>query len=236
MILVRRASEWVTRQEGPVLMALLVLVLVAWGFTELAGEVIEGDAQTFDERMVVRLRRADDPAVPVGPAWLKEAALDITAMGGQTVLTLVVAVVAGYLLLQRKLNAMWLVLIASAGGWGLTAGLKSLFGRDRPSVVPHLVQEQSLSFPSGHAMMSAVVYLTLGVLLSRLVAGPVAKAYVFGVALLATLLVGVSRVYLGVHYPTDVLAGWAAGLAWALLCWLTARFLQRRGQVEPAEP
>src|SRR5690606_26095037 len=88
------------------------------------------------------------------------------------------------------------------------------------------------SFPSGHAMMSAVTYLTLGALLARLHRPPALKAFFLGVAMGLTLLVGVSRVYLGVHWPTDVLAGWAAGSVWASACWLAARFFQRRGSVE----
>jgi undecaprenyl-diphosphatase len=102
-------------------------------------------------------------------------------------------------------------------------------------VVEHLVEEQSMSFPSGHAMMSAVIYLTLGVLLAQVAKTWPLRLYALIVALTISFLVGLSRVYLGVHYPTDVLAGWAAGLAWALLCWAITRWLQRRGLVEKPE-
>ena len=112
--------------------------------------------------------------------------------------------------------------------------LKMLIDRPRPSVVPHLSQTLTTSFPSGHSMMSAVVYLTLGALLSRLVAKRRLKLYFLAVAVLLTLLTGMSRVLMGVHYPTDVLAGWAAGCVWASLCWLAARQLQRRGKIESA--
>jgi undecaprenyl-diphosphatase len=232
------ANSWLSavrrlrHTEGIVLVPLLMLVLSVWAFVELTDEVTEGEAQTFDERVMRGLRERDDPRQPIGPSWLKGAALDITALGGHTVLTLVVISVTGYLILDRKRHAMWLVLIATVGGWGLSLLLKELIGRPRPSVIPHLVEVQSLSFPSGHAMMSAVVYLTLGALLAQIVQEWALRVYFLTTALILTLLVGLSRVYLGVHYPTDVLAGWSAGLTWAILCWLVARWLQRRGLVE----
>ncbi|HOJ74116.1 MAG TPA: phosphatase PAP2 family protein [Phycisphaerae bacterium] len=229
--LLARVRDWAIGQ--PVLLiTLLVIVLGVWAFAELADEVIEGETVTFDEWVTLKLRTADAPAEPIGPPWVERVAMDITALGGYTVLTLLVLAVAGYLLLARKRHAMWLVLLASGTGWALTMGLKEIFGRERPSIVPHLVQEQSLSFPSGHAMMSAVVYMTLGVLLAQLVERWTLRIYSLLLAVAATFLIGLSRVFLGVHYPTDVLAGWSAGLAWAVLCWLVARSLQRRGVLE----
>lgn len=224
--------------EPVLLVTLLAVVLGVWAFAEIADEVIEGETHSLDERIILAMRRPDNLAQPIGPEWLEGLGLDITALGGYAVLTLLVLVVAGYLLLSRKFCAMWLVLVASGTGWGLTMVLKELFGRQRPSVVPHLQEQTSMSFPSGHAMMSAVVYLTLGVLLAQFAADRWAtRIYLLVVAILVTFLVGVSRVFLGVHYPTDVLAGWSAGLTWAVLCWLVARWLQRRGIVEPsAEP
>jgi undecaprenyl-diphosphatase len=120
------------------------------------------------------------------------------------------------------------VFLASAGGWLLNDSLKTLFGRPRPAVVPHLHEVMSLSFPSGHAMTSAAVYLTLGALLMHISARRITKIYCMGVAMLATLLIGSTRVYLGVHYPTDVLAGWLMGMSWALFCWLVERRIERQ--------
>jgi undecaprenyl-diphosphatase len=231
-----RPFRRVLQLEPVLLVTLLVIVLGVWAFAELADEVVEGETHSFDERVMLHMREPDSRADPIGPDWLETTALDITAVGGHTVLTLLVLAVAGYLLLSRKSHAMWLVLIASGTGWALTMGLKELFGRERPAIVPHLVEQHSLSFPSGHAMMSAVIYLTLGVLMAELAADRWAvRIYLLVMAVLITFLVGLSRVFLGVHYPTDVLAGWSAGLAWAVLCWLVARSLQRRGVVEKPE-
>jgi undecaprenyl-diphosphatase len=166
---------------------------------------------------------------------MHEVGRDLTAMGGIAVLTLMISAVVGYLLLRQAHGAMWLVICATLGGLIVSTLLKGLFERERPSLVPHLSHVSSSSFPSGHSMLSAVVYLTLGALLGRLVEGNILKAYFLFVGLTLTTLVGLSRVYMGVHYPTDVLAGWSAGLAWAVLCWLIARWLQRRGTVERAD-
>jgi len=187
-----------------------------------------GDTQQFDERILKALRRPDNLAVPRGPAWLELAAFDITALGGPTVLGLTVAAVLGYLLLYRLYRNALFVLLASAGGWILNDILKQLFARPRPNVVPHLREVMSPSFPSGHALTSAVVFLTLGTLLMRVAEGRLLKWYCIGVAMLTTMLVGASRLYLGVHYPTDVLAGWLVGLSWALICWLVERSIERR--------
>jgi undecaprenyl-diphosphatase len=217
------------RQEVWVLVPCLIVVLGIWGFVAIADEVREGDTQQFDERIMQMLRHQSQP---VGPSWLVEVGLDITALGGIAVLSLIILLACGYLALQRKYHAMWLVLIATFGGQLLSSGLKMFFDRPRPDQSLHLAEVYTASFPSGHSMLSAVVYLTLGTLLARVEPRRRTKAFLVTAALLLTFLVGISRVYIGVHYPTDVLAGWSAGLAWALLCWMFARYLQRHGKVE----
>jgi len=224
--------SWLAGHVNIVLVAVLLIVGGTWVFIELADEVREGDTQRFDDWAVRAMRRADDPSRPIGPHWLPEVGRDLTALGGVAVLSLTTAFVAGYLLIVRKYHAMWLVLAATLGGLLISTLLKHLIDRARPDLVPHLSHVYTSSFPSGHSMLSAVVYLTLGALLTRLASERRVKLYFLAAALLLTFLVGVSRVYMGVHYPTDVLAGWTAGLVWALLCWLVARYLQRRGAVE----
>jgi undecaprenyl-diphosphatase len=222
-------------REGIVLAAVLLVVVSVWGFIEIAEDVLEGDTHEFDHWVIRQLRRAEDPAVPIGPPWLIEAGREITALGGVTVLCLIVLAVVGYLLQQRAYGAMWFVLIAAVGGMALSSALKHVFGRERPDVVLHLVMVHTPSFPSGHAMLSAVIYLTLGALLAQVVQRRASQIYFLTVAMVLTFLIGLSRVYLGVHYPTDVLAGWSVGLAWALFCWLVARYLRRRGTIETVE-
>lgn len=208
------------------LAAVLAVVAGTWGFIYLLDEVKEGETRHFDET-VIRYLRAHE-----GPPWLQEVGRDFTALGGVAVMALVTSAVAGYFLLRRKYGAMWLVLFATGGGLALSTVLKLFIDRARPTLVEHRSVVYTSSFPSGHSMLSAVVYLTLGSLLARIMPGRVLKLYFLGLAIGLTFLVGVSRVYLGVHWPTDVLAGWTGGLVWALVCWLIARHLQRRGKVE----
>jgi undecaprenyl-diphosphatase len=231
-------AHWLRRHTNLLVLVVAFLVIGGtWAFLQIADEVVEGDTQHFDEWAVRALRMPDPdappgaPQVPIGPKWLREVGRDMTALGGVAVMFLVTAAVAGYLLMVRKYYAMWLVLIATAGGLIASSILKDLFDRPRPDV-SHYSYVVTSSFPSGHSMMSAVVYLTLGSLLTRVVPERSVKIYLISVALLLTLLVGLSRVYMGVHYPTVVLAGWTAGLVWAMLCWLVARALQKRGKVE----
>jgi undecaprenyl-diphosphatase len=215
-----------------VLLIVLAILLGACGFIAVAIGVKAGVTRNIDEMLLRAPRDAGDPARTLGPAWLEEVARDLTAIGGIAALSLVTAAVSGYLLICRKYGALALLLAATSGGLLLSTLLKDRFDRPRPAVVPHKSLVMTSSFPSGHSLNSAVVYLTLGSLLAGLSRERRLKLYFFSVALLLTLLVGVSRVFMGVHYPTDVLAGWCAGLAWALLCGLVARRLRRRGLVE----
>ncbi len=223
--------------ETAILVGLLILTAAVWAFIEIAEEVQDREHHHIDEWVLAALRNPQNPTIPIGPAFLRESARDITALGGYTVLTLVTLACAGFLWLRRKWRAMCLVLASVFGGVAASELLKQFFQRERPSVVPHLVSVQSLSFPSGHSMLSAVTYLTLGALLLKTTSNRATRIYVLLVASLLPLLVGASRVYLGVHYPTDVLAGWCAGLGWATLCSMVASWLQKRGAVEqPSEP
>lgn len=201
-------------------------------FVQLAGEVVEGDTTAFDHTVMLALRNPADLSDPVGPVWMEEGMRDITALGGTLVLTLITLLVVVYLVIVRERRTAMFVAVSVAGGSAVGNLLKAGFHRPRPDLVPHDVAVYTLSFPSSHAMMSAIVYLTLGILLARQEGRTALKIYLIAIAVLLTLLVGVSRVYLGVHWPTDVLAGWAIGLAWALMCWVAMLLLQRKRVVE----
>lgn len=220
-------------QDFVLLTAALALFGGLFVFAQVAEEVLEGENQETENELMRALRSPEDPSMPIGPEWLMQAGLDITALGSGAVLTLTTLLVAGYLLLAKRYAHVLFLLVATLGGTFLSLSLKAVFSRERPSVVPHLANVTSASFPSGHSMVSSVVYLTLGVMLSRSVKSKRAKIYYVSAAMFLAFLIGLSRVYLGVHYPTDVVAGWAVGTAWATICSLVAYWLQSRGDVEP---
>jgi undecaprenyl-diphosphatase len=225
--MLRLFNSWEPRALG----SLCVITAAIWLFIVIAGEVLEGDTHAIDARVLQVLRSPDDPEMLRGPLWLKETVRDITALGGYPVLILTTAGVVGFLWMAGHPRDARYVLTAVVGGWILAYALKSLFGRPRPDIVPHLSDVMSSSFPSGHSLMSAVVYLTLGTMLTRLVEGRRLKLYFLGVAALLALLVGLTRLWMGVHFPSDVVAGWCLGLAWAELCWLMHnKLFGRRGR------
>jgi undecaprenyl-diphosphatase len=211
----------------------LVVVGAAWVFVAVAGLVYGGYAQSLDERIMLALRTPGNLGDALGPSWVESGVRDITALGSYAILTLLSCCVAAFFLIRRQFHAALLVVASAGGGALLMRALKDLFSRPRPQIVPHLFSDvTSHSFPSGHALASATIYLTMAALLSRMVEDRRSKAYVIGVAFFVALLVGASRVYLGVHWPTDVLAGWTVGLGWAVLCWTVTSVLQRKGTVE----
>ncbi|MEA3015472.1 MAG: undecaprenyl-diphosphatase [Sphingomonadales bacterium] len=220
------------RVESSVLLAFMAVAVFGLVFLRVASEMAEGDTMSADRFVIRALRDPADPALSLGPQWLRSAMIDFTALGGPPVLTLLTVFAVGYLLAVRRAATAVFVAVSVTGGAVLGILLKSLFVRPRPEIVPHLVDVQSASFPSGHALNSAIVYLTLGALLARTQSSRRVKAYLLGAAILLTLIVGSSRVYLGVHWPSDVVAGWCVGAAWAALCALLARYLQRRRTLE----
>ena len=220
------------RFELPLLVLPGVAALALWGFVALADEILEGETGDVDRRLLLSLRNPLDLSDPLGPLWLEEMMRDVTAFGGTGPLAFITAACILYLLLRRRRRSALFLFAAIAGGQLMSTLLKAGFERPRPDLVPHGMTVYTASFPSGHAMMTAIVYLTLAALLARSESRKRLKAFLLLLAVCVTLLVGVSRVYLGVHWPSDVLGGWMIGSAWAAGCWSLVALLQRRGDVE----
>ncbi|WP_299727013.1 phosphatase PAP2 family protein [Devosia sp.] len=208
----------------PILFAALALAVLLGAFGFVADEVIEGDTVVFDTAVTMVLRDNGDIMNPIGPAWLEEAGRDVTSLGSFSILGLIVILVLiSLVLIKRPLTATY-VTFAVLSGTVLSSVFKQIYDRPRPPML-EAMRVFTSSFPSGHATVSAVVYLTLAALLAPLCADRRLATLCIVAGIFLTLLVGVSRVYLGVHYPTDVIAGWSLGAAWALLCWVGANLL-----------
>ncbi len=214
---------------------MLASVLAAcslWAFVELADEVMEGDTASFDESLLLAMRSPDDLSDPIGPTWVEEMARDVTGLGGVGLLTFLTFAATGFLLLQGKRRVALYLLLAITSGVAMSSALKAGFDRPRPELVPHGTHVYTSSFPSGHSMMATLVFLTVGAVVAGSQPSNSLKAYLMLLALVLALSVGVSRIYLGVHWPSDVLGGWAMGAAWALLCWAIAGWLRSHGELE----
>lgn len=222
------------RIDSWLLVAFLAGTAVLFGLIKLASEVAEGDQFALDKAILIGLRQTHDTAHPRFPDWVTNVMIDVTAMGGVTVLTLVTIFAVLYLVAIGRRRAALFVGVSVSLGAITTTVLKDYFVRPRPTIVPHLVEVSSASFPSGHAMNSALVYLTLAALVARTRQHRGVRLFLMSSALALALLIGISRIYLGVHWPSDVLAGWGIGALWAALSSLVAKVLQDRGEVEPA--
>ena len=201
-------------------------------FLALAWLVRRGSLDGFDRSLLLAMRHADDRDRALGPEWLREAAAEWTALGGYPIMAVLCLVaIVGFALAGRR-RAAFFATVSLAGGALVSSGLKLLFARPRPDLVEHLDKIFTSSFPSAHAMMSTVTYLTLAAMLATVVERCRVTTFAFAVAGAIAVLVGVSRVYLGVHWPTDVVAGWGVGVAWASACWLVADRLRATRTIE----
>jgi undecaprenyl-diphosphatase len=214
-------------RDSKQLILFFVICLILMGFVQLATVVMGGSTSDLDEAMLLSLRNANDLSDPIGPMWVEELMRDITAFGGVGILVSISLTVFGYLLLTGQKSVAWYFFIAIFTGISLSFALKYGFTRPRPNLVPHGSYVYTSSFPSGHAMMSALIYLTIAGMLSHLPFSRSLKTYFLTVAVILTVAVGFSRVYLGVHWPTDVLAGWMIGSGWAFMSLLISRYVRR---------
>ncbi len=227
-----RIKAWLDRRDLKLLLGLFALGLLAVTFLVLAEWVSEGEAAAIDRAILLACRRDAAGIHPVGPAWLASSVVDLTALGSGTVATLIVVLAFGFLVLAKKRRIAVLLVTACAGAGLAISVLKAFYDRGRPEVTRVIVPAEGLSFPSGHAAIGMALYLTLGVLIAGSLERRALRLYVVAASAGLALLIGVSRVYIGVHYPSDVLAGWTLGLGWALFCGLVERALQRRGAIE----
>lgn len=225
-MLFRRPEVWM-------LTTVFAIAGLLLAFGHIAEEVLEGDATKFDQTILFFFRSANDLSDPIGPPWIEEMARDISALGSYAVLSVVFCAVVIYLFMGHQRAAAFWVIAAVGGGVLLSNLLKLVYERPRPELVPHAARVFTTSFPSGHATLSAITYLTLGALLASLHGSLRFKVYFLSLAILLAIAVGISRIYLGVHYPTDVLAGWCVGAAWAAFCWSIFNWLEGRGHIEP---
>lgn len=221
-----KQKRW--RLRVSIVLALLSIIGGVSVFILVTDEVVESDTLKVDHAILKAMRSREDLKNPWGPAWLEHIAKDLTALGNVAPMSLIVLSVVTYLLLNHKWGNAGLIMTAVIVGVGLIQFIKNYIDRARPDIVPHLVEVSSKSFPSGHAAISAVVYLTLGALLAEASPHRRVKVYVMTLAILLTLLIGTTRVYLGVHFPSDVLAGWSLGFAWASAAWLGAWVIHHR--------
>lgn len=222
----------ITRSSGfvfnRILLAFFALTGLIWLFFKLAEAVDREQTRGMESRVVLAFRNPADLGDPLGPIWVEELARDVTGLGGIGVLTFLVLATAGFLWLRKQRWLSSYLLLSVGTGVVLSQLLKSWFDRPRPDLVPHGAATYTASFPSGHSLMAAIVYLTLAVSLARTFNCKRTKVYVMCLATFLVVSVGISRVYLGVHWPTDVLAGWVVGTAWALICGLIANWLLPR--------
>lgn len=223
----------VARQEVVAVAGFLILALSVASFLRLADTMEPSGGQGYDWKILQWLRPyADDPSRPVGPWWLHEAAVDITSLGGISVLGLFALIAIGLLIMLGKRLSALILVFGLAGGVMLSEGLKAVFDRLRPPELYQAVDTLNASFPSGHALLATTFYLSLGVMLTRAFPRRHLKAYAMGSAILISLLIGLTRIYLGAHWASDVLGGWSVGAAFAMVLWLFAYVIERRQRVK----
>lgn len=217
------APVYAALRSRPLLIVVIILCIAGFlALSQLASEIIEGEGRTLDTQILLLMRDPEDSTNPLGPDWFEELMRDVTGLGSVGILTFITLAAALYLFLVNKRSLMLYLVTAVGSGAIFSSLMKMGFDRSRPELVPHDTLVYSASFPSGHALLAAIVYLTLGALLAAIQPRFGLKIYILALAIIVTLLVGISRVYLGVHWPSDVLAGWLGGSAWAFMCWIVA--------------
>ena len=214
----------------PALVAQLLLLATVALFLAVLVAMLAGQTQAADEWTLLALRLPQDSGRMVGPSWLSDVMVAITALGEASTLTAFVLLAVAWFHFRGDRRALRMMLVVGIGGLLLMLALKYGIGRPRPDLVPHLARIDHGSFPSGHAMMTMAIFLSIAVLVGRGLRSARRRGTLVAVAVASSLLIGTTRLFVGVHYPSDVLAGWMIGLSWAAACWL----VDARTQGSPA--
>ncbi|RDJ22323.1 PAP2 family protein [Bosea caraganae] len=211
----------------------LVPVAAAFGFLGLAVYIASGQSFAFDRSLVLLFRVAGDPSTPVGPAWLREAMRDVSGLGsfvGLGMMTICATLTLWLCGFRHLAVGLALSVIAATL---VSTGLKIAIGRERPDIVEHSALTFTASFPSGHAFLSAVTLLSIAGFIGLASRRRDITRVCLWLAWFMIVMIGISRVYLGVHWPTDVLAGWCLGVAWSSLA--VAYLGRKMAAAEPAQ-
>lgn len=212
--------------------AIRVSILCWIGFAVIAWLVTSGRSAMFDD-LGVMFWRTGPELHPRGPAAMLESVRDITALGGTLLLTCFsIAAVVALLFLRHRREAVLFAATALAGTL-VNSSLKLLIGRARPDIVPHLTEAGGNSFPSGHSFNSAMIYIGMALAFATFSARQSVRFTVVGCALFVSMIVAWSRVWLGVHFPSDVAAGWLGGAGWAFMA---AAIFQRPAEIAARSP
>ncbi len=203
-------------------LAVFILIGASLLFVLIAAAVSTEVFAQLDNDVLIFLRNAENLAQPRGPAWLEHFTQELTALGGWPLLTMLSVTLTVFFVLRGQWDFAIILPAVALGEMVMVSQMKLAFARLRPDAVPHLVEATSNSFPSGHAASAAAIYLTLGLMLANISTSKSMRLYAFITPVTLAVMIGLSRIYLGVHYPSDVFAGWCVGAAWASLIWIAA--------------
>lgn len=216
------------KSDKKIILVILFVAFALYMFIEISSEMAEGELTSIDNIILQALRNPQNPKELLGPKALLGFMQAVSYLGGVYALSAVSAATALMFALRKRFRTCLLFIMSVTSGSAIMVLLKYFFDRPRPDVVPHLGEFSLGSYPSGHSMVSAIVYLTIGALLARSTKSLKLRTIYALLAGLLVFLIGISRAFLGVHYPSDILAGWCAGVVWAAASYLLARFLLRK--------
>lgn len=223
---------WLKSADLRLLLEIAIVGILVVTFLKIAHEVQNG-SEWFDHAILLALRNS--PEDPIGSQGFQAAVVNLSGLGSGAVSGLVTLIAICFLCLAGRFRYAALVFACAVGTLVVMMTLKGIYERERPSIVTPIEYQGDESFPSGHSMISCALYLTLATLIARALPKRRLRVFTIGIGVLLVFLIGTSRLYLGVHYPTDVLAGWTVGCTWALVCGIVARKLAPKvAEHEPA--